>query len=76
MNNLKAIAHIKEHRIDLVYTYNDIPYIIELPRTDLNQGMEEGETVHVQIGVMPIEGGKPNFHAQEIRTNPMSYDEE
>ena len=55
MNNLKAKAHVKETRITYTYMYDNKEYEIETPRTELNQGVKDGEIVLIHIAVMPIE---------------------
>ena len=54
MNNIKAIAKVKETRITYVYKFEDREYEIETPKTKLNENVKDGEVVHIQLAVMPF----------------------
>lgn len=55
MNNIKATAKVKETKVVYIYEHEGKMYEIETPKTELNQGVEEGEIVHIMISVMPFE---------------------
>ena len=57
MNNIKAIAKVKETKIVYLYEYEGHTYEIETPKTRLNQGVREGEVVHIMLSVMPYDAG-------------------
>jgi len=77
MNNIVAEAMVKKDRIAYKYEYNNVPYIIETPRTPLNSGVEDGEIVQVLVGIMPIEGGKPSDGNWSLyKRSPDGYEEE
>ena len=60
MNNIMAVAKVKKNKIVYTYVYNEKKYVIETPKTTLNQGVEDGEIVSVMLGIMPVAGGKPS----------------
>lgn len=53
MNRLLATADIKEDKIELVYEYEGNKYVIQTPKTSLNEGMTQGEDVVVMLSVQP-----------------------
>ena len=60
MNNIMGVAKVKNKKIVYTYVYDEKKYVIETPKTDLNQGVEDGEIVSIMLGIMPVTGGKPS----------------
>lgn len=53
MNRLIAVADIQEDKIELTYEYGDAKYVVQTPKTSLNQGMQQGEEVVIFLSVQP-----------------------